>query len=344
TQLRIEEAHESDKKRDEQDELAEYYDRLRVISERREDAIEEQSLEGLSGQAERAVLQAGKKALRNSPHQAQRLSEGEIASIEGVGDPRLASNQSALTAMNATRSQIRNSLPIEIVGSSEYLSLVELTKPQKKGGGFDESAFSERTGMQGNVRSEVMRGRIKDLVERVDEKVAADEVERLQAEGVDDEDQLAHAQLTYHEVVDMMTRKGRRGEEVTPSDVQLVSTHRLRLMEGMRDYIPKWAPENPQRWISMGDRYVFDISLAAVPEELIKDTAAYEGMQDLMRGDALFTLRAADHAGDAVGRKSSEMRREVAQADGLEDAQAKAQALQPRPFIPSRPSDTEWLA
>ena len=141
-----------------------------------------------------------------------------------------------------------------------------------------------------------------------------------------------------------MSRKRRRGEEVTAEDVQLVANHRLRLMEGLRDYIPKWAPENPQRWISMGDRYVFDMSLAAVPEDLIRDTAAYEGMQDLMRNQALFTLRAPEHAEDAIGRKSSEMRREAEASSAVNrEAQQRvvqADTIQPRPFTGAN----EWLA
>ncbi len=348
-QLRVEEAMRREDKTRERDSLEDYRDLLREITERdvrfeHEQGIRERNQdEQLVELAEAAVLESGKNALRNSPHQSERLSEGEIASIEGVSDPRLANNQAARTAMEATKHQIRAALPAEIAGSELYLSLEKLTRPRKAEGELDNSSFANRSGMQGRVKSEIQAGRVKDLVERVDEQVAADEVVRLREEEVTDEGELASAGQTYHDVVDMMTSKRRRGEEVSAEDVQLVATHRLRLMEGMRDYIPKWAPENPQRWISMGDRYVFDISLAAVPEELVKDTAAYEGMQDLMRNEAVFALRAPELSEDAIGRKSSQLRRETAAADAKRDAEAKAESLRPRLFL-TPGNGSEWIA
>ncbi|MEL6547786.1 MAG: hypothetical protein AAFQ82_24385, partial [Myxococcota bacterium] len=101
--LRIEDAKEGDARREERDELADYYEQLRLVTDRKEQDLEDHQLDsGLAGKAQAAILQSGRNALRRSPHNANRLSEGEIAAIEGMNDPRLLNNQAALTAMNAT--------------------------------------------------------------------------------------------------------------------------------------------------------------------------------------------------------------------------------------------------
>lgn len=340
---RIETAKEADDQEKGRDYLADYFDQLRMAAESQEE-LEQSAFyaDGLATSAERAIVQAGKNALRNNPHQSGRLSEGEIAAIEGLNDPRLLDNQAALTAMNAARQQIRASLPVEIVGSEEYLKLVELTKPIRSTKGLDDNSFARQSGLEGNVRSEVRMGQIKRLIERIDEQVAADEVAALEAAGIEDEEELDRARYTYNDVVDMVTRKGRRGEEITETDVELVANHRLRLMNGLREYCPSWTPENPTRWISMGDRYVFDISLAAVPEDLVKETAAYEAM-DLLRGNTLLTLRASTHTAEAVGRKSIETRAQTEHGDHSNSDRHRKTERRVATRLSSS-GGTEWLA
>ena len=78
---------------------------------------------------------------------------------------------------------------------------------------------------------------------------------------------------------------------------------RQRVDDEMREEIaPKWAPDQQPWLLQEADRQVFDILLAVIPKELFEETAAYQDIQDLRKGDQIFTLRAADKLTEAARR------------------------------------------
>ena len=113
----------------------------------------------------------------------------------------------------------------------------------------------------------------------------------------------APGRLSFHTVCDDVRRKKRRGEEVEPADVELVADRAFVLMQQLREQLsPSWKPEEIPRWISSGDKYVFDLALAAVPKELFEQTNAFQGIQDLRKQQQVFTLRAEDRTAEAARR------------------------------------------
>ena len=86
--------------------------------------------------------------------------------------------------------------------------------------------------------------------------------------------------------------------------MELFSGRALETMRLMREEVaPKWAPEQQPWLLQEADRQVYDILLAVIPEELFKETAAWQEIQDLRAGHAVFTLRAADKLIEGAARR-----------------------------------------
>lgn len=241
-----------------------------------------------------------------------------------------------LRTVDAVKQQLKNlldSLPPEYSELSDWEALVK--KLAKSGERDDRSSFARGTTMSGKVRAEVHQGEVKRWVSRVDTKVGgiSPRVGPARRGSIQDDDGSVDAdrdpggqasgtaelapvtsdapaketeepgRLTFHNVVDDMRRRKRRGEPVEPADVELVADRAYVLMRELRNELaPSWKPEEVPRWINAGDKYVYDLALAAIPKELFEATNAFQGIQDLRRQQQVFTLRAADQLAEGAKR------------------------------------------
>ena len=86
--------------------------------------------------------------------------------------------------------------------------------------------------------------------------------------------------------------------------MELFSEKALQTMQTLKEEIaPKWAPEKQPWLMRQATQHVFEILLAAVDEALLAETQAWDALQDLRKGDAVFTLRAADKLVEAAARR-----------------------------------------
>ncbi|MEM6533432.1 MAG: hypothetical protein AAF654_12470 [Myxococcota bacterium] len=338
----LEQVHEAETRRDtrtEEQRIEEQYrEVIQEAVDRQGQQLETDHLDEVIGQrvadaAEARILYAGKNALRHSPHRGEKISDAEIEAIDRTDHPLLMQNHAAMTAMAAQRHAMREQIPgEERIGPEAYYALAQVTRPRA----MDRtgSSYTSSSSIPVEHRRELRMGMYRKMMEQIDEGLASERVANLEAEGVTDPEQLGRAGLTFQWVSRDVVRKRNRGQEIPEEDVQLVSTLREAIRQQAREVIPEWQPENPAPWIKGVEDQVFDISLAVAPLQA-DEMPRYEGLQDLMAGDQVFALRAPEQTGDAIGRKSSAMRREVAQTDAAADATEKAQALRP---------NTEWLA
>lgn len=208
-------------------------------------------------------------------------------------------NYEIVRAIESTKQQLKNmldSVPPEVTESEEFQALLRKLHPRDAD--RDASNFARGTLLRGAQRREVQLGEVGRWVEKVDTKANGARVEGPEEEAGDDEP------LTFHDAVDSVRRKRRRGEEVEPSDVELVGNRALTVMRALREELsPSWKPEERSRWLNAGDKYVYDLALAAVPKELFEQTNAYQGMQRLRTGEQVFTLRAAEGTAEAAKRR-----------------------------------------
>lgn len=266
--------------------------------------LEEQDVLGqLREAAELAILQSGRTALARNPHATERMSPEELQALKKVENRQLERNYEAIRAVESTKSNIRRileSLPPEVADSDEYRAILKLTRPRSIDS--DRSDFDRTTSMQGLTRTEVRIAQVRAWTERIDEQLATERTQALEDEHGDEVVGDATS-VTFHQACDGLHRKRRRGDPIEEEDVELVANRSLELMQALRENVsPSWGPEIRPRWLSMGDRHVYDLALAAAPAELFRETNAWQGMQDLMRGEAVYTSRAADKMTEGVKR------------------------------------------
>ena len=97
----------------------------------------------------------------------------------------------------------------------------------------------------------------------------------------------------------------RSKQPMTPEGVEDLSQKGLETMQSLREEIaPRWAPTQQPWLLNQADNEVYHTCLASVPKELFESTEAFQGMQQLRRGEAAFSARAADATTEALGKKS----------------------------------------
>jgi hypothetical protein len=239
-----------------------------------------------------------------------------------------------MRTVDAVKQQLKNlldSLPPEFMEIEEWEQLQK--KLLKSGERDDKSSFARGTQMNATTRKEVHLGEVKRWVSKTDTKVGTvaprpgilkkgspakddgtvDADDKRESDGTAEVAVVASGdttteekepeRLTFHNVCDGVRRRKRRGEELDPDDIELVADRAYVLMRELRNELsPSWKPEEVPRWLNAGDKYVFDMALAAVPKELFEATAGYQGIQDLRKQQSAFTLRAADQMAQGVRR------------------------------------------
>lgn len=247
--------------------------------------------------------------------------------------------------VDTVKQQLKNmldSLPPQWAELAEWEMLIKRLRSQSEE--QQRNTFARGSGMVGKTKSEMQLGEVKRWVSRVDAKVGSI-TPQLEADGgeagsigvdVDSESgggrggdgsadvadaaaagavengpkplsaETDPAKLTMHHICDEVRRKKRRGEPVEPQDVELVAERAFTLIRELRNELaPSWKPEDVPRWLNAGDKYVYDLALAAVPKELFEQTNGWEGIQDLRKQQHVFTLRAADQTAEAARRKDA---------------------------------------
>jgi hypothetical protein len=206
--------------------------------------------------------------------------------------------------------------PQEILDSAEFQQLLELLQPTAVK--YDQSSFSRGSAMKGKVKSEIQNQKIADAIEKASKEIAG----RIKGKPEMNAslNQFAHMSLMQMARLLRKKLKKKKGKQVDENGeviagesvddvelrelMELFCSRALDTMKHLRSEIaPKWAPEQQPWLLQEADKQVFDILLAVIPEELFKETAAYQQIQDLRAGQAVFTLRAADKLLEGTARK-----------------------------------------
>ena len=104
-------------------------------------------------------------------------------------------------------------------------------------------------------------------------------------------------------MVDMEQEERERESRELMEMMELFSAKALETMKVLREEIaPQWAPEQQPWLMQEADKQVFSILLATADKSILEETQAWEQIQDLRKGNAVFTLRAADKLTEAAAR------------------------------------------
>ncbi|OGQ78490.1 MAG: hypothetical protein A2289_15525 [Deltaproteobacteria bacterium RIFOXYA12_FULL_58_15] len=228
-------------------------------------------------------------------------------------------------AVESIRAQIKQLIdqlefPPELADSPEIKQLIEQLMP--KGSMHKSQAkseFSRGSNLRGKIKREVMTQQVAEAVKQA-AKIAA---QRLAASGRDVGAQQQFSLLTLDHMARLLKRKidkkkkksvGHTQDVANAEEVEedrelqemleIFSAKALETMRALREEIaPTWAPDQQPWLIHEADQQVYEIILACIPKELFEETAAYQEIQDLRAGQAVFTLRAADRIADGAARK-----------------------------------------
>jgi hypothetical protein len=259
---------------------------------------------------------ANVKSIYNAIMSALHHAQEQAARLDAKND--LAIHQ----AVESTRSLYRQMLettnpPPEIIESPEHAELRELLKPH--GAKQDQSSFERGSAMKGKAKQDAMARQISEAIDRVSKEAS----QRIKAKlDMSNPAMAQFAQMSLAHMARQLKRilKKRKGQKVdengellpeNPLDdvelrelMDLFCGKALETMKLLRDEVaPKWAPEQQPWLMQEADKQVYDILLAVIPEELFKETEAWQEIQDLRAGQAVFTLRAADKLIEGARRK-----------------------------------------
>lgn len=229
----------------------------------------------------------------------------------------------------AMRQQIKKMIshlnpPTEIIESADYQELMELIWPSATK--REKNAFKKGSAVRGKVKTELMQQQVRDAIKQASRRAGQKSMSQL---NTDSSDLSGFSQMAFEQMARalkraMKKRKAKFTEDgeliIDPeaglseaeelkavrelqSMMQIFSQRALETMRTVREEIaPKWAPEQQPWLLQEADKQVYDILLATIPKELFEETAAYQDIQDLRRGQEVFTLRAADKLTEAARR------------------------------------------
>ena len=233
-------------------------------------------------------------------------------------------------AANAVRQQVRqlvNSLnpPPEIAESADFQHIIEQLWPksmQRQG-----SEYERGSGMRGTIKEAVQIKLVRDAIEKATKQVARRGIgEQMSAQphlaqfarlGLEQMSRQIRRKLKAlkrgkvvnedGELEEMSDEERRERRREIQELMELFSQAALDTMKEIRTEVaPKWAPEQQQWLIAHADKQVYDILLATAEEAMLAETQAWDEIQDLRSGQAVFTLRAADKLTEAAARRSGD--------------------------------------
>jgi hypothetical protein len=174
---------------------------------------------------------------------------------------------------------------------------------------FEISTFARKTLMNDRVRRDVMNLKMEESVDQADRLATEQRVQAIDPDpeeqsegeqpGADDEGDLRGKTL---KVALRQLKKKRR--TIGAHEVNEVAQKALDLLRMLRESVaPSWAPETQPWLLQTADTHVFQSVLAVIPEQLFRETTAYEGMQKLRAGEHTFGTRAAARLEEGLARR-----------------------------------------
>ncbi len=179
------------------------------------------------------------------------------------------------------------------------------------------STFVKRTIMNARVRSDVMNRQLEEAVDEADRLATQRRRERVlpidadehhdgqQAEEQGQTDEEAQAPLpdANCSLKHSLRLLKRRRRPISSSEAEEVAGKALATMRALRETVaPRWAPETQPWLLNNADNHVFHSVLAVVPEDLFRETCAFDGIQSLRSGQHAFGVRAESQLQQAAAR------------------------------------------
>ncbi len=181
-------------------------------------------------------------------------------------------------------------------------------------------SFARRTLMNTKVRKDVMNRQVEEAVDEADREATHRRVEAIARDGGGEQGEPQEAPTgeaqeeakgeptpetprpshTLKHTLKLLRKKRR---SLQPLDAEDAAQKALDAMRVLRDEIaPRWAPETQPWLLNTADTHVYQTVLAVVPEELLQETNAYQGIQNLRAGEHAFAFRADARIGDGARR------------------------------------------
>ena len=204
--------------------------------------------------------------------------------------------------------------PPEIAESEEFLALQDLLFPQRRSHEQARTTgFEKESKISGKMRLDILNRQVGEAVRKAMQRVAQKRVDSArQAEA--DNIALTNAAMNLQVRVRELAKKQRKRKKQAAGDPDaveepLITTEEaeelmqlgLEAMQVLREEIaPDWAPDMQPWFLQNADSEVYSILLSVIPEELFQQTQAYQGMQDLRKGEQVFRPRAELAIEDAL--------------------------------------------
>ncbi len=239
----------------------------------------------LSKLADASVNQAKSKAAEMMPNNPYAVEQAQEAAIDNM-------------------SGLFNTLhpPPHIAESAEFQALMKKFKPreEKKVTMPEDSNFVRSDTLPPKIREDILNRQAEESVDEADKFATGRRRTKLR-ESLGREPEGDEC-MTFKQSAKTLKR-GKR--PITPEGVEDLAQKGLETMQALREEIaPRWAPSQQPWLLNRADNEVYHTCLASVPKELFEGSAAYQGMQELRRGEEAFSLRAADATTQALGKKS----------------------------------------
>ncbi|MBI5511683.1 MAG: hypothetical protein HY903_23245 [Deltaproteobacteria bacterium] len=257
----------------------------------------------------RQLESLARSVLRDAERQAYRLDPNNTYVHDQMVETARSQMRQLAAAMNP---------PGEILESADFQKLLETLHPAAKK--LHEEGYTNEALIRGSVRGDMMNRQVQEAVTEADKSATERRVDSARRSNLDVA-AIANATRTLMGMARLIKRRTKKKKvsdsdevsettetvdsgEVTREEAEELCGKALDVMRVLREeFAPRWAPAQQPWFVNAADQEVYSILLSVVPEELFKQTQAFEDMQELRSGDQVFTLRAADKLGEAVKRK-----------------------------------------
>ena len=255
------------------------------LKEAKADQWSPKDVKSLTKLADASVTQAKSKAAEMMPNNPHAIDQAQDAAID---------NMSGLFHTLQP--------PPHIAESAEFQALMKKFKPreEKKVAMPEDSNFVRSETLPPKIREDILNRQVEESVDEAD-KLATGKRRTKLRESLGREPEGDECQ-TFKQSAKALKR-GKR--PLTPEGAEDLAQKGLETMQTLREEIaPRWAPSQQPWLLNQADNEVYHTCLAGVPKELFESTEAFEGMQELRRGEEAFSTRAADATTQALGKKS----------------------------------------
>lgn len=281
--------------------------------------------------------------LRQTPH--DRWTPGMVKALAKTVEKLITTKQEALaasrsmseyavdTATNSLRMQIRQMMatlnpPPEVAGSDDFQGLMEMLWPPAMRRDAPHK-FSRGSAIRGTVKDVVQHQLVHQALHQANQK-AGQKLMQQGGQGINQNLMNQFGKMSLEQMSRFIRRKMKKlkkgkvlnengeWEDMTDEErrrerrelQELMELFSLKALETMRclkeEIAPQWAPEKQPWMLQQGNQQIYDILLATADEEILAETQAWDEMQNLREGNAVFTLRAADKLTEAAARPTKQ--------------------------------------